>query len=77
MNDVEQHALTMELKSPRGRVILTFLKEMAINHAMSAMSSANRDEVFAHSQRGAGLMDAHNQLEAMANEQGDYGRNAD
>jgi hypothetical protein len=77
MNDVEQRALAMELKTPRGRTFLTFLKEMAISHAMSAMNSVNRDEVFAHSQRGAGLMDAHKQLEAMANEQGDYGRNSD
>lgn len=68
MTDPEKHALAMELKTPRGRVLLTYLKELATDFAMSAMRVTDRDEVFALVQRGSGLMEAHKQLETIAND---------
>lgn len=68
MTEPEKQALALELKTPRGRVILTFLKELATQLTMNALQSVNAEEAFAHTQRGAGVMEAHKQLNAIANE---------
>lgn len=73
MTDVEQRALAQIVNTPRGRVVLTFLKELATAHAMAAMNSETADLSFAMSQRAKGVMDAHQQLEALT-DTGDYAR---
>lgn len=67
MTDTEKLALAQELHTPRGRVLLTFLKELAFANALDAMKRTDAAEAFAILQKGAGQMEALAQLEEIAN----------